>query len=200
MAFKSILGAVCACLMVVSFSANSALVSRLGGLAYYDDVADLTWSQDASIFVASNWSTTATNMLTLNIGGVTGWRLPTADLSCGNSTICDSSELGNMFHNVLGGTTGTTLLDSHNANYNLFTGVLGFNWTSDEYAADPFFGIAYSFWGSTSGKQSLNNKSYSRGGWAVQSGDVSAVPIPAAIWLLGSALLGLIGVAKRKKA
>ena len=29
---------------------------------------------------------------------------------------------------------------------------------------------------------------------------VSAVPIPAAVWLFGSGLLGLIGVAKRKKA
>jgi len=29
---------------------------------------------------------------------------------------------------------------------------------------------------------------------------VSAVPVPAAVWLFGSGLLGLIGVAKRKKA
>jgi hypothetical protein len=36
--------------------------------------------------------------------------------------------------------------------------------------------------------------------WAVHSGDVSAVPIPTAIWLFGSGLLGLIGVARTKKA
>lgn len=30
--------------------------------------------------------------------------------------------------------------------------------------------------------------------------DVSAVPVPAAVWLFGSGLLGLIGVARRKKA
>lgn len=30
--------------------------------------------------------------------------------------------------------------------------------------------------------------------------DVSAVPIPAAVWLFGSGLIGLIGVARRKKA
>ena len=34
--------------------------------------------------------------------------------------------------------------------------------------------------------------------WAVQSGDVAEVPLPAAAWLFGSALLGL-GFAKRKK-
>ena len=35
--------------------------------------------------------------------------------------------------------------------------------------------------------------------WAVRSGDVSAVPVPAAVWLFGSGLLGLLGVARRKK-
>ena len=29
---------------------------------------------------------------------------------------------------------------------------------------------------------------------------LSAVPIPAAVWLFGSGLIGLIGIAKRKKA
>ena len=30
--------------------------------------------------------------------------------------------------------------------------------------------------------------------------EVSSVPVPAAVWLFGSALLGLAGVARRKKA
>lgn len=34
--------------------------------------------------------------------------------------------------------------------------------------------------------------------WAVHDGKVSAVPVPAAIYLLGSGLLGLFGVMKRK--
>jgi hypothetical protein len=28
---------------------------------------------------------------------------------------------------------------------------------------------------------------------------VSAVPVPAAVWLFGSSLLGLVGIARRKK-
>jgi hypothetical protein len=35
---------------------------------------------------------------------------------------------------------------------------------------------------------------------AVRDGDVSSVPVPAAVWLFGSGLLGLIGIARRKKA
>lgn len=34
---------------------------------------------------------------------------------------------------------------------------------------------------------------------AVRPGDVAAVPVPAAVWLMGSALLGLAGL-RRKKA
>ena len=30
--------------------------------------------------------------------------------------------------------------------------------------------------------------------------DIAAVPVPAAVWLFGSGLLGLVGVARRKKA
>ena len=29
---------------------------------------------------------------------------------------------------------------------------------------------------------------------------VSAIPVPAAVWLFGSGLLGLVGIARRKKA
>ena len=34
----------------------------------------------------------------------------------------------------------------------------------------------------------------------IMTGEASIVPIPAALWLFGTGLLGLIGVAKRKKA
>jgi len=41
--------------------------------------------------------------------------------------------------------------------------------------------------------------------WVAAPGDfdyfnVTAVPVPAAVWLFGSGLLGLVGIAKRKKA
>ena len=44
--------------------------------------------------------------------------------------------------------------------------------------------------------------SVGQSGWGVENVrmDVQVVPVPAAVWLFGSGLLGLIGVARRKKA
>ena len=50
------------------------------------------------------------------------------------------------------------------------------------------------------GRQDIRNKNSNLFAWAVRSGDVSTVPVPAAVWLFGSGLLGLIGVARRKSA
>lgn len=75
-----LLGAVCACFAVVSFSANAALVSRLGGLAYYDTEADLTWLADANYAMTSgydadglmNWANANAWAAGLDVEGVTG--------------------------------------------------------------------------------------------------------------------------------
>jgi len=47
MVFKSIIGATGGCLAFVSFNAESTLISRLSGRAYYDDVLDISWLVDA---------------------------------------------------------------------------------------------------------------------------------------------------------
>ena len=93
MAFKSIIGATCVCLTVVSFSSNAALIGRLaateGGTdyqAYYDTEADLTWLADANVNGAMNWADANAWTAGLDVDGVTGWRLPDTlqpDASCG---------------------------------------------------------------------------------------------------------------------
>ena len=62
--------------------------------------------------------------------------------------------------------------------------------TSESYcvSGDPEFGCD-SF---TSGDAYVPNN---QGGWSV-----SAVPLPAAVWLFGSGLIGLFGIARRKRA
>ena len=34
----------------------------------------------------------------------------------------------------------------------------------------------------------------------IRTADAAVIPVPAAVWLFGSGLLGLIGIARRKKA
>jgi len=184
-------------------TADAALVSRLSGQAYYDDVADLTWLADANYAqtigydadgfmtwqVANDWAAG------LDVVGVTGWRLATTDpaVSGLNQT---GSEMGNLFYNVLGGSAGSSITTTHNANYDLFSHVQsGGYWSSTEYAPNANFAWAINM---NNGFQIATSKGGGHGGWAVQSGDVGAVPVPAAVWLFGSGLLGLIGVARRK--
>jgi hypothetical protein len=68
-------------------------------------------------------------------------------------------------------------------------------WSGAEYS--PGSGNAWYF-NTTSGNQSYN---YGNGlefyAWAVRPGDVSAVPVPAAFWLFGSGLMGLLGLRRR---
>ena len=208
MVFKSIIGATCTCLAVVSFNVNAALVSRLGGLAYYDDVADLTWLTDANAGAGSiyddlssttdgfmTWESASNWVASLNISGVTGWRLP-GNTNCGGWN-CVESELGNMYYNVLGGKKQVNISTTHNTNYDLFSNIIFEPYWSDEHETDPTRAWRFDMNG---GLQSFGSKSLNFSAWAVHSGDVSAVPIPTAIWLFGSGLIGLIGVARRKKA
>lgn len=135
---------------LLSTSANAALHVRLGGQAIYDDVADLTWLQDANYAVTSGddysfTSTFSTNggMIVsegmtwaagLNIAGVTGWRLPSApdvDPTCDQFYYnCTGSELGNLFYNVLGGVAEEYIHTTHNANYDLFSNIQGLYWAT----------------------------------------------------------------------
>ncbi len=199
MNFKNILGASCACLAVVSFNANASLLGRLpstpGGTdyqAYYDDVADLTWLADADYaktsgyvpFGVMNWAEANAWAAGLTVGGVGGWRLANSDACSGN---CTNSEMGNLFYNVLGNTAGAL------TDIGPFSNVQGLYWLATE---DP--GVGAWFFNMNNGFQSSYIETYDFSAWPVQLGDV--VPVPAAVWLFGSGLLGLIGVARRKSA
>ena len=55
---------------------------------------------------------------------------------------------------------------------------------------------AYLFW--PSGWQGTTNKNSQFYAWAVSPGQMSAVPLPGAVWLFGSALVGFLGLKRRK--
>ncbi len=189
--------------LMLASGAEAALVTRLGGKAIYDNVANLTWLQDANYAKTSgydadgrmNWVQANAWAGSLNIDGVTGWRLPNwpmAEVGY-NQT---ASEMGNLFYNVLGGTAETSITTTHNANYNLFKNVQSNYWSGVEfyssYAGSFYFNYGY---------LNLNLKTNNFFGWAVRSGDVAAspVPVPGALVLMGPALLGLLGVKRSRR-
>lgn len=127
------------------------------------------------------------------LGGYSDWRLPTTipALAGYNQT---GSEMGELFYNELGGVSGSSIGATHNANYNLFTNESSVYWSGSEYASNPD-GAWYFVTGD--GYQDTFSKGVQLYAWAVRPGDVSAVPVPAAFWLFGSCLMGLLGLRRR---
>ena len=152
-----------------------------------------------------SWSGAKTWAANLSVGGVSDWRLantPQPDPRCSNQNgttsrgyNCTGGETGNLFYNVLGGAAGYSILDTHNANFYLFSNIQSdYYWLAEKYPPRTRDSWIFGF---NIGNQSFDYAPRSYYEWAVQSGDVSAVPIPAAAWLFGSALLGLAGIKRR---
>lgn len=198
--------------LVTSGVAQAALVDRGGGLIYDTDL-NVTW-QDAnasntfgvsgiSIYYTMTWTTAKEWIGAMNASnggagylGYNNWRLPTSD----DCLSCTGNELGHLFYNELGGVMGTRISAHHNANYALFPSIQNQQyWSGTEYAPDTSRAYIFNF---VFGLSAEVHKSV--GGvhaWAVRDGDVAAVPVPepATVWLLGSGLVSLIGVARRNR-
>ncbi|MCK4951754.1 MAG: hypothetical protein KAS48_08035, partial [Gammaproteobacteria bacterium] len=68
-------------------------------------------------------------------------------------------------------------------------------WTDVEHEEETIRAFDMDF---TFGQMGAGGKEGNKVVWAVLDGNVSAVPIPAAIWLFGSGLIGISMAAKRK--
>lgn len=142
-----------------------------------------------------------------NYLGFNDWRLPTTlqpDASCvfqgpggSGGYNCTGSEMGHLFYTELGGLAGQSIATTHNANYSLFQNV----------ESNP----NYSYWSGTESGPLAWTFSLETGyqgtdykynpylyALAVRPGQVSAVPVPAAVWLFGSGLIGLFGSIRPK--
>ena len=138
--------------------------------------------------------------------GYNDWRLPTTlqpDASCGTQSggesygyYCTGSEMGHLFLSELGEAAGQPLSSSADPDKAKFTNLQSLHyWSGTEYA--PVTNRAWNF-NTNYGYQYADYKVYNMFAMAVRPGQVAAVPVPAAAWLLGSGLLGLIGVARRR--
>ncbi len=178
----------------VTGTAQASLFDRGNGLIY-NDVKDITWTANANINGLMTWAEAVSWADNLVLGGYSDWRLPTTIPATfwHNQT---GSELGELFYNELGGVAGSSITTTHNANYNLFTNVQSYNyWSGTEYS--PGSGGAWGFDTNGGLQYGLLSKSNQLYAWAVRPGDVSAVPLPAAFWLFGSGLMGLLGLRRR---
>ena len=214
----------------VSSVANAVLVDRGGGLIYDTDL-NITWLSNANVNGLMNWDDAmawASNFSyydSVRNVTYTDWRLPTTTdtgtpgcnfsyngTDCGfNST---GSEMSHLFYTELGNkgyhdTAGAGPQEGWGlVNKGPFTNFqsdfqsnFDYYWSGSEYAPDTLNFNAWLF-AFNYGSQNYGPKAYSLYAFAVRPGDVAAVPVPAAAWLFGSGLLGLLGVARarRKKA
>lgn len=205
-------------MVTASSNVGAALIDRGGGLIY-DTELDITWLADANHGVGStydamdgvtdgrmSWQNALEWTQSLVVGGVGGWRLPNTafgDSTCTNSAGGDSSgyncrrsEMGNLFYISLGGMLGSSIHTTHNSNYQLFSNIQSAPyWSATEhYAYADISAWDFNF---GNGSQGGDLKMYSFHVWAVHDGDVAAVPLPAATWLFGSGLVGLLGYYRR---
>ncbi len=171
-----------------------------------------------SWYTANAW---IANMNAANYLGYSDWRLPTMldtgtpgcnpstaggtdcgyNVQTGSASTTVYSEMASMFYDTLGNlayydTSGNGSqpgwgLTNTGPFANLQPNVY---WSGLEYA--PIAGLAWYF-NFYNGNQNALNKNNFYYAWAVRPGDV--VPVPAAVWLFGSGLMGLLGVGLRRR-
>ena len=195
--------------LILSSSVNAALISEdlntlSDGLITRDTTSGLRW---LDLTETRGLSYNYVNSQFGSDGLYEGWRMATPaevvglwlnfniDLSAGaysygNGIIDPNIQLATE---VIGETY-------HPAGLNLYTGVHG--WVKDNFLITAVG--TYSYNNSTNNYFPLRHDTVSGYGGITDPTSgvyvVSTVPVPPAVWLFGSGLLGLIGVARRKKA
>jgi hypothetical protein len=166
--------------------------------AYYDPETNLTWLADANANGLMNYVTAKQWAASLNINGITGWRLPKTaqpDPSCttqigglSRGYNCIGSELGRMYYKVLGnpglcdqdGNCPVTKESIKNKN-GVLQNVGPFKHLQPEYYwSETEFDDPDSAWylDFRYGDQRDVNKIYPMYAWAVHDGNVGKAKLP----------------------
>ncbi len=210
--------AICATFfLALTTTAHAALVDKGGGLIYDTDL-NLTWLSNANAAAGSafddgtntgdggmSWASAVAWADSLTIGGGTNWRLPATadpDATCSGTgprgDSCTGSEMGHLFYVELGGDPNSTIVTSGDPTLlALFSNIQANTYWSGTTEAG-FADYAWTFTFSLGAQSDAFKTTNFLQAWAVHDGDVSAIPAPGAVWLLGTGVLGLIANAWRK--
>ncbi len=186
--------------------------------AYYDKALNVSWLADANYAKTSGydadgamtWEAATAWVKQLNVGGVTGWRLPEVKLSacytggsyaqqqCGYFSDPSASEMAHMFFVTLG-----------NKSNPLEPGGVAPTNTGPFKNVDSSWGSPFNdqvtgvkgawvfFYGS--GYQNADYVFKNYHAWAVHAGDVGAVPEPHTYALMGLGMLAMGAAGRRRQ-
>ncbi len=201
---------------------NAALLDRGNGLIYDDDL-NITWLLNSNYAETSgydsdglmSWSDAVSWAESLVYGGFDDWRLPSTvvfDPNCSDNLgtytqgyNCNSSEMGHIFYNELNnlgyvapdGTTPQPGWGLSNTGPFIYIQEDSVGYWSETLGLDTYTAWAFNF---TNGIQVRKDITHERNAWAVRTGDVGIVPLPSAICLFTSGLIGLITCHRCNKA
>ena len=163
----------------------TAAVAWADGLEYYDSVRDVTWT---------DWR------LPTTVDGPYVWGYDGTTTAGYNIT---TSEMGYMYYENLGNLGYYDKAGNYQPGWGLnntspFNNLQSYDyWSGTEYSANPDYAWGFNFYYGYQHHFDKDRNVYHA--WAVRPGDVSAVPIPGAVWLLGSGL-ACVGACRRKLA
>ncbi|MCD2449438.1 DUF1566 domain-containing protein [Methylicorpusculum oleiharenae] len=180
------------------YDADNSLISQIASVTpSYNDPADGSQTIEAGHFSISSgrmtwWGGLAfTDYLnSINYGGSSQWRLPSAGANPQLGFNQTGSELGQLFYSELGGTAFNSIPNTPTFNNEQSYAY----WLATEYPPDPYNAWLFLTY---NGGQDDFNKSSKNYAWAVSPGQVPAIPIPGALWLMGSGLIGLLSLRMR---
>lgn len=168
----------------LTFNADAALYDRGGGLIY-DDVLDITWTQNANyVGETMTWNEAMLYVDNFVFGGYDDWRLPTCF-----AADCAENELSYLYYSY-GITSGAPGIFSDVRPY--------MYWLNEESGVDKAWRFNMS-----AGTLGTSGKDFGRYGWAVRDGDSPPIvpePLSSILFMLGAvALEAKLLIKKRKK-